>query len=240
MTAPVQKTILFGGSFDPPHIAHMQMIDLAYKAIGATNIIVLPALQAASVNAKEKPSASFEQRKDMIYYAIEDYRFKFIKDNSRIKVSSIEESLPIPNYSINTVEQFHSQNPEIQYYFLMGQDQIRSFDAWKEPSKMLSMVNLIAIKRQGPFEELEQSVENMLTRLKENTIRKVSDQTTSYETQFNTSIILVDIELSEAQSTLIRDKGQSFRKEWLSQNVTNYIEKNKLYTQQTKKTGDHI
>ena len=54
------KTIFFGGSFDPPHVAHMQMLDQAAAAISADKFVIVPAVKAASVTGKKGPSADLK------------------------------------------------------------------------------------------------------------------------------------------------------------------------------------
>ena len=110
----------------------------------------------------------------------------------------------------------------------MGQDQIANFHAWNEPQKLLS-ANIIAVKRKGSSQSLIEDAEKMLLKLNEKTEKKESNGYVNYTTRFNTSILLVDNDISEAQSRVIREKGQRFEKNWLHQKVSSFIEEHNLY-----------
>lgn len=223
------KTIFFGGSFDPPHVAHMQMLDQAAAAISADKFVIVPAVKAASVTGKKGPSAGFEDRISMLGHALEEHIFQNITDRSSITISDIEKLLPVPNYSATTVEKYKNLKPNEKIYFLMGQDQLANFHAWNEPQKLLSLANIIAVKRKGSSQSLIEDAEEMLSLLDEETEKKESTGYISFKTRFNTSIFLVDNDISEAQSTVIREKSHKFEQNWLHQKVSSFIEKHNLY-----------
>jgi nicotinate-nucleotide adenylyltransferase len=134
------EVIVYGGTFDPPHNGHAQMVEAALNQFGAAEVLVIPAF-APSVGGQGLKSvvASFPQRVDMATLAFASSR--------RVKISTVEQELSTPSYTLNTLRLVSSQAAEKRLALLMGQDQFESFPRWHEPKAILNIADLIIIPR---------------------------------------------------------------------------------------------
>jgi nicotinate-nucleotide adenylyltransferase len=65
----------------------------------------------------------------------------------KVTVSAIEEELPKPNYSIQTIDFIRSRFPNYKLSFCLGEDSLKSFHTWKSYSEILKYVDLLVAKR---------------------------------------------------------------------------------------------
>jgi nicotinate-nucleotide adenylyltransferase len=132
--------IFFGGTFDPPHLGHADCIDIVKAEFPASKIIVLPSFAPpVSSTSLKSPSAPFLDRLAMSVVAFDD--------RENVEVSSAEEELETPSYTVNTLEYFKSVYPSSRLFWLLGADQLQSFPSWKEPQKILEKAGLIVLPR---------------------------------------------------------------------------------------------
>ena len=119
------KTLLFGGSFDPIHNGHLQILEKACTHLQIDRVVLIP---ARAPRWKKLSSTSDEQRIDMIKLAIEG------KSNYSICYDEMNSSDEI-NYTYNTISHYkHDKSEEL--YFLIGYDQLDVLDKWYEIDKL--------------------------------------------------------------------------------------------------------
>ncbi len=131
----MKTIILFGGSFDPIHYGHLNMAKKALKQRSAFELWFIPTL----ISPFKDSSSDFKNRVTMIEM--------MIKKESSMKVCTIENELPSPSYSINTVEALIKKYPDYQFEWLIGDDQIESLHKWYEFEKLNSLVQFIVYDR---------------------------------------------------------------------------------------------
>ncbi|MEG0176507.1 nicotinate (nicotinamide) nucleotide adenylyltransferase [Anaerorhabdus sp.] len=134
----MRKIGCLGGTFDPVHIGHIECAKKVLKTFGLDEIWLLPAKDAP---LKNQTSTSFEMRTKMCKIACKPYR--------KLKVCTIENELPIPSYTINTVKELKKKYPHDKFYWIVGDDQVAQFNAWKDIDQLLSEVQFIAVNRNG-------------------------------------------------------------------------------------------
>jgi len=131
------KTIIcFGGSFNPPHLAHLKIALVAKRYLQAQEVWFIPTLESP---LKEQTLAPFEHRAQMIEIMIKAYR--------KLKVCRIESSLMAPSYTIQTVRALQNLYPDYKFVWLIGSDQAMQFDAWKEAEALKQMIQFIVYRR---------------------------------------------------------------------------------------------
>ncbi len=127
--------ILFGGSFDPIHLGHINMAEQASKQLDA-DVIFLP----SKVAIWKSDSVSINHKINMLALAIKDYpRFHidlFEADKERGQ-----------NYSIDTVRYFVKKYPNDQIYYLIGADHVNYFHKWKDADKLAKLAKIIFFAR---------------------------------------------------------------------------------------------
>lgn len=130
------KIACFGGSFNPPHRGHLE---IALTVLRQEHFDELWFLPTQTTPLKDEQLASFEDRVQMIVRLIKPYR--------KLKVCTIEESLPLPNYTINTVKALTQIYPQYQFTWIMGSDQADQFASWKDAEELLKLIKFLIIIR---------------------------------------------------------------------------------------------
>lgn len=129
------RIILFGGSFDPIHNGHLKMAKAAIKQRGADALWFIPTKRSPFKDS----SSNFEDRVRMIEMMI--YGF------DKMSVDRIEETLPEPSYSIDTVKELKRQYPDTSFEWLIGSDQLERMNEWKDIETLKSLVTFIVYGR---------------------------------------------------------------------------------------------
>jgi len=120
--ASFERTVgIFGGSFNPPHIAHVLAVQFALSAWPLGKIMVIPNFQ----HPLGKESASFEHRFRMAVLAFETL-------GSCVEVSRIEEELGGQSFTIDTVRELKRRNPGKEFRLILGSDLLRETHEWKD------------------------------------------------------------------------------------------------------------
>lgn len=125
-----------GGTFDPIHNGHLEIAKCVCKAWDLDEIWFFP---TKDTPLKDRSISPFSIRKKMIEIAIKPYR--------KFKCCSIENELPTPSYTIQTVEELQHRYPEIQFHWIVGDDQVAQFERWKDIDKLLGLVQFICVPR---------------------------------------------------------------------------------------------
>ena len=129
----MERIGIYGGTFNPPHVGHIQAAKQAVTALGLSRLILIPDRIAPH---KQIPAGSPtpEQRLEMLRIAVADC--------ARFEVSDIELRREGPSYSYVTVQQMKQQYPDAELVLLMGTDMFLSFHTWKHPEIILENATL--------------------------------------------------------------------------------------------------
>ena len=133
------KIAIFGGSFDPVHAEHINIVKAAAEKLETDKIIVIPAY--IPPHKQGKSLASAQDRLNMAKLA-----FGPIKN---CEVSSFEISAGGTSYTYRTLQYFREKYPQATFYLLVGADMLKDFYTWKEPESILSNAELVAAGREG-------------------------------------------------------------------------------------------
>jgi nicotinate-nucleotide adenylyltransferase len=137
------KIGILGGTFDPPHLAHIALAQAAIRSLGLDEVMMLPAHQ--NPLKKQKP-ASAKDRLEMLKLAI--------ADEPELSLSDIEIGRGGPSYSVDTLGELTYARPA-EYWFICGEDALREIDRWKQPQKLLRMCRLgVALRSTTSREDL--------------------------------------------------------------------------------------
>ena len=133
------KIAIFGGSFDPVHSEHINIVRAAQAALGADKVIVVPAF--IPPHKQGKSLAAPEDRLAMAKLA-----FAPLKN---CEVSAYELNAGGTSYTYMTLAYFKNKYPDAKLYFLVGADMLKDFYSWREPETILSLAELVACNREG-------------------------------------------------------------------------------------------
>ena len=129
----MERIGIYGGTFNPPHVGHIQAAKQAVETLGLSRLIVIPDRIAPHKQIPEG-SPTPEQRLEMLRLATADC--------GRIEVSDIELRREGPSYSYVTVQQLKAQYPDAELVLLMGTDMFLSFHSWMHPEIILENATL--------------------------------------------------------------------------------------------------
>ena len=124
----MERIGIYGGSFNPPHVGHIQAAKQAVSALGLSKLLLIPANVAPhKVLPENSPTA--QQRLEMLRLAVEGC--------PDVEVSDLELRREGVSYTYETVAQVKGEHPDAELVLLMGTDMFLSFDTWKHPEKIL-------------------------------------------------------------------------------------------------------
>lgn len=133
----MKRVLLFGGSFDPIHNAHLKLTVEAYQTLKAEQCYFILAK-----NPRWKtPFSTGEQRLEMLKLALEDYPEFTI---SLVEYSSNREV----SYTYETIMQMGNFS-ECEYFYLIGSDQLNLLDKWYMIDELSSLIHFVVFKRYG-------------------------------------------------------------------------------------------
>ena len=138
-----KKTGILGGTFDPPHNAHMGMALAAVEQCGFDRVILIPNGDPPHKNVK----VASADRLRMTRLAAKELKERLGSDC--IEVSDIEISRPGYSFLVNTIEQLKADLPEEELYFMAGGDAIMSMASWVGAARIFELANILAFKRVG-------------------------------------------------------------------------------------------
>ncbi|HEX2730444.1 MAG TPA: nicotinate-nicotinamide nucleotide adenylyltransferase [Polyangiaceae bacterium] len=128
------RVAIFGGSFNPPHTAHVLAARYALEA-GFDKVLAV----VVHTHAFAKQLASFEHRVRMCELAFVGLE--------RVEVSRIEQSLPAPNYTLTTVQAIAAAHPDWQLRLLVGSDVLKDVHAWHAFDEVVKRAPLLVLGR---------------------------------------------------------------------------------------------
>lgn len=141
MTMPRCIRVWLGGSFDPVHLAHLQMITHVYHELmrAFPNVdIIAKLLPTAGSPLKTQPTSN-QQRLEMLRLAIDDVPF--------LSIDETELQCQPPVYSFHTLSEFKQRYPNDLLIFVLGQDSVEQLDKWYRGFELLSLTNLWVLPR---------------------------------------------------------------------------------------------
>ena len=151
MTFSLPDIIVFGGTFDPPHSGHLECLQSALKRFPQSEFLIMPAALAPVIGTKTPSQFPFAERLRLC-----QNMFGQLK-SLRVKVSDFELDRPQPNYTFNTLQALQENFPGKTIGFLMGLDQFKNLDRWKNYRELLLQFALIVARRNEVVEEKIQS-----------------------------------------------------------------------------------
>lgn len=135
--------ICYGGTFDPPHLGHQDAVKILNHQFPDAQVLVMPALAAPLAHQKQAKAsgATFTQRLTMT-----QLNFTGLP---RVHVSDLEQQLPTPNYTVQTLAMLKRGQPRESLAWVMGTDQWQQFTGWREPQQILDLATVLVMPRRG-------------------------------------------------------------------------------------------
>jgi nicotinate-nucleotide adenylyltransferase len=134
---PGQAIGLLGGSFNPPHVAHRMISETALKRLGLDKVwwIVSPG------NPLKKRSGTAPLAERLVLC-------RNVAKNPHIVVTDFETDLQTP-YTASTLAFLKMRSPLVRYVWIMGADNLATFDRWQRWREIFTMVPVVVVDRPG-------------------------------------------------------------------------------------------
>ena len=127
---------VFGGAFDPPHLAHVALVEAAIAQLSLDHVRIVPTGQAW-----HKPRLLSEAIHRL---TMSQLAFRHLPE---VVVDPRETCRDGPSYTVDTLHELQSEFPAAQLYLLLGDDQRRSLTAWHQIEEIDRIAIICAASR---------------------------------------------------------------------------------------------
>ena len=142
------RVLVYGGSFDPPHVGHIRSVQTAAAALKPDKILLIPAAEPPHKKLSGTSPAPAE-RLAMAELAAAEI--------PGCQALDMELARTGPSYTSDTLRQLRRQYPEGEIIFLLGTDMLLTLDSWHEPETILSLASVAVFAREtGRQTEIEE------------------------------------------------------------------------------------
>lgn len=182
---------ILGGNFNPVHNAHLLVADQVRQQLGLDEVLLMPEYKPPHVD--KKATIDEKHRLKMLELAI--------KGIEGLAIETIELKCKGVSYTYDTMKDLIEQNPDVDYYFIIGADMVDYLPKWHKIDELIQMVQFVGVQRP------------------------------KYKAGTSYPVIWVDVPLMDISSSMIRDFIRKNRKPnfLLPKLVLDYIEKEGLY-----------
>jgi nicotinate-nucleotide adenylyltransferase len=134
------RIAIFGGSFNPPHVAHQLVCThvLATARPSVDRVLMVPTFK----HPFDKQLAPYEDRVKMCELAAEPFC-------EHVAVSRIEEELGGESYTLRTVQALSERHPNVEYALVIGADLLEERARWHKFDELEKLVPFIVVGRVG-------------------------------------------------------------------------------------------
>jgi nicotinate-nucleotide adenylyltransferase len=134
----VQVGIL-GGTFNPPHLGHLVCAQEAYLQLQLDRVMLMPARIPPHKPVEHEPGVA--HRLELCRLAVQG--------DDRFSVSDLELARPGPSYTVDTLEELNSSEPNNELFLIVGGDVAAGLPQWREPERVLGLATLAVARRRG-------------------------------------------------------------------------------------------
>lgn len=130
---------VFGGTFDPVHLAHLIIAEQCREQANLDQVWFVPS--ARPPHKSEREISAFDRRSDMIQLAI--------AGQPAFRVNELEKDRPGPSYTADTLEELHRENPGAEFFLMIGSDCMPDLPGWHDPVRIVKQATLLVAARPG-------------------------------------------------------------------------------------------
>ncbi len=147
----------FGGTFDPPHRAHLDVAISAAREFRLDRVLLAPT--GRQPLKKTAPVAEYGDRLAMVKLlcaaaggagvALGDPFVAAAPAGGMLEASELDapHADGSPNYTVDALETLRAQDPGAELFCIVGADSLLSLRQWKDPERLLELAEWIAVSR---------------------------------------------------------------------------------------------
>lgn len=165
-TSRKQKIGIFGGSFNPPHLGHINSVVTVAEQLKLKKVFLVPSSQSPGKEPITIPAP--QDRVEMLQAAFQDEKKLVQIDRQELERGGV-------SYTVDTLKQYVKEYDAEQLYLIVGADAFEVFDNWKDYQTILKLANLVVTTRPGhilPFkiDDLPKGVRGLAESMKQDTV----------------------------------------------------------------------
>ena len=197
------RIVIFGGTFNPPTRAHLDIATEALYYLDAEKVLFVP---VSDLYKKDDVEISYH-RVNMLNLAIGNFR--------RLEIDFTEVDSVKLTYTYETVEKIKSQYQDKELFLLIGADNLEDFKNWKNQRSIMENCSLLVVNRNNSsIDEIIESNE-ILTEFKDKVIEAPIEE--------------IEISSTEVRNRIASGKLEGLEN-LVDKEVIDYIIENKLYS----------
>ena len=205
------KIGIYGGTFNPPHLGHMEAARAAIAALELDKLILIPAAIPPHKQLPEETPEG-EHRLAMTKLMADTMRMPKV-----VEVSAMELEREGKSYTVDTLKTIREQYPDAELWLMMGTDMFLTLHHWYKPEEICKLAGICAFGRS------EQDGEALFAPQREFLHQKYGAKITTI-----TLPGLVEVSSTQVRDMLDRGEGEKY----LAPAVYGYILMNGLYDTQ--------
>ena len=132
------RVAIFGGSFNPPHLAHQMAALYVLETAAIDELWIVPAFQ----HPFGKVLAPFAQRLEMCELAAAAL-------GPRVKVSAVERDLGVESRTLRTVRRLQQDFPGHAFSLVIGADLLAELPSWQDSAELQRSIPMLVVGREG-------------------------------------------------------------------------------------------
>ncbi len=129
---------IFGGSFNPPHVAHVMAVAYALSRLGLDEVLVLPVWR----HPLDKSLAPFEDRMEMCRRAMSPL-------GALVRVLDLERRRVGPSYTIDLLQELKRERPDWSLTLIVGADAYAERHLWRRFAEIERLARVLVMARAG-------------------------------------------------------------------------------------------
>ncbi len=211
------KLGVFGGTFDPVHLAHLRCVEEAREALRLDRVVLVPAADPPHKRGRAITAAT--HRLAMLRAAVRGHR--------PFAVSTVEIDRAGPSYTIDTLRLLQERNAKARLNLIMGIDAFREIHTWKDYIQLFAVADIAVLSRPPDRIARARSILPVAVRSR---FRYSRDRKTLLSRSGN-RVFFLSVTALDISATTIRDRvrrGRSIRY-LVPAVVERYIEREGLY-----------
>ena len=200
----MRRTGLFGGTFNPPHVAHLRLAEKAIEGAGLDRVIIMPAFIPPHKAAPELLNS--EERLELC-------RRTFCGE--KFEISDLELRRKGKSYTVQTLEELKKLYPDDEFFLIIGSDMLLSFKKWFRYEDILKYASLCVMTRDKAVS------------------RKTLFEFCKNELKLSSKdFIILDSDAFELSSTEVRQKAKEGKNlsNMLTEKANEYIKEKSFYS----------
>jgi nicotinate-nucleotide adenylyltransferase len=130
---------LLGGTFDPPHVAHLAAAAAARRDLGLDEVWFVPAARPPHKRGRRLSPAAV--RLTLLRRALAGLE--------GFRILPLELARRGPSYTVDTLEELRRRHPAHEWWLVVGADMLADLPNWRDPARVVQLAGVAAVPRPG-------------------------------------------------------------------------------------------